>query len=153
MSARPSKGLTWGSYNLDLLADGRQSWQILIELRSGSTLYVDATLSPSASDHAPVPIKVFDEDVWSGTQFNDLAIQKLPNGRNIWSLLQGQEPSTVTDRFEIGGLKAAVLALFSAFGASWTENLYQFNGLDVTDPYVPGKGLLNSVDRNYRFDW
>jgi len=136
-------GLTWGTYILDHAADGWQSRRVRIDVRSGSTLYVRATLSPLTSDQAPAPVTVAGEDVWFGTQFNDLAIHQLPNGRNIWSLLQGQEPSTVTNRLEIGGLGTAVPALFSAFGASWTENQYQFNGLDVTNPYVPGLPLIN----------
>ncbi|HYL13580.1 MAG TPA: carboxypeptidase regulatory-like domain-containing protein [Terriglobales bacterium] len=136
-------GLTSGSYSLYLAADGRQNRRILIEIRSDSTLYVRTTLSPLASDQAPTPIQVLDEDVWFGDQFSDFAMQQLPNGRNIWSLLQGQEASTVTNRLEIGGLEAAVPALFAALGASWTENQYQFNGLDVTDPYLPGLPLIN----------
>lgn len=136
-------GLTWGSYNIDLAADGWQNERIRVDLRSDSTLYVPATLSPPSGDKAPARVEPVDGDVWFGTQFNDLAIQKLPNGRDIWSLLQGQEASTVTNRFEIGGLQTAVPALFTAHGASWTENQYQFNGLDVTDPYVPGLPLIN----------
>ena len=136
-------GLTWGTYTLDLAADGWQSRQVLIEVRSESSLYLRITLSPLASDQAPARVEVVDEDVWFGTQFNDFAIRQLPNGRDLWSLLQGQEPSTVTNRFEISGLETAVPALFSALGASWTENQYQFNGLDVTNPYVPGLPLIN----------
>ena len=34
-------------------------------------------------------------------------------------------------------------ALFSAFGASWTENQFRWNGLDVTDPYQPGLSDIN----------
>jgi len=136
-------GLTFGSYSLDLAADGWQSSRALIEVRSDSTLYLRTTLSPLASDRAKAPVEIVDEDVWFGTQFGDFAIQQLPNGRNIWSLLQGQEASTVTNRFEIGGLETAVPALFSALGASWTENQYLYNGLDVTDPYVPGLPLIN----------
>ncbi len=136
-------GLTWGTYNLDLSADGWKSRRVVIGVRSGSTLNVRATLSPLASDQATVPVQVNDEDVWFGTQFDNFSIWQLPNGRNIWSLLQGQEASTVTDRFEIGGLRTSVPALFSAFGASWTENQYGFNGLDVTDPYIPGLPLIN----------
>ena len=136
-------GITWGLYRLDLGANGWQSRQLLVEVRSGSTVYVRATLSPMASDEAQDPVEVLEEDVWFGTQFGDLAIQRLPNGRNIWSLLQGQEPSTVTNRFEIAGVDTATPALFSAFGASWTENQYQYNGLDVTNPYLPGTPLIN----------
>src|SRR5271169_2605116 len=136
-------GLTWGTYHLQLAADGWQSSLIVIEVRSGSTLHVGATLSPLAGDQAVPRVLVRDQDVRFGTQFNNFTMRKLPNGRNIWSLLQGQEPSTVTDRFEIGGMATAVPALFSAFGASWTENQYLFNGLDVTNPYVPGLPLIN----------
>ncbi len=140
-------GLAWGSYSLELTADGWKSRQVAIEVRSDSTLHIHATLVPLAGDQAPPSAKVVDEDTWFGTQFGNFAIQKLPNGRNVWSLLQNLEPSTVTNRFEIGGLETAVPALFSALGASWTENQYLFNGLDVTDPYVPGLPLINpSID-------
>jgi hypothetical protein len=44
---------------------------------------------------------------------------------------------------EIGGTETAVPALFSALGTSWTENQYRLNGLDVTDPYIPGLPLIN----------
>ena len=39
-------GITWGLYRLDLGANGWQSRQLLVEVRSGSTAYVRATLSP-----------------------------------------------------------------------------------------------------------
>jgi hypothetical protein len=136
-------GLIWGPYRIDLAADGWQNGRIRVDLRSDRTLYVRGTLSLPSGDQAPSLVEPVDEDVWFGTQFNNPAIQKLPNGRDIWSLLQGQEPSTVTNRFEIGGLETAVPALFAAHGASWTETQYQFNGLDVTDPYVPGLPLIN----------
>jgi hypothetical protein len=97
----------------------------------------------AGSEQAPPRSQVVDEDVWFGTNFTDFALHQLPNGRNIWSLLQGQEPSTVTNRLEIGGTETAVPALFSAFGASWTENQFRLNGLDVTDPYQPGLPDMN----------
>jgi hypothetical protein len=136
-------GLTWGLYSLYIAADGWNPRRIAVDIRCNSTVYVRAKLAPQGGDPPTAPVETLDEDVWFGTQFNHLDIQKLPNGRNIWSLLQGQEPSTVTNRFEIGGLETAVPALFSALGASWTENQYLFNGLDVTDPYVPGLPLIN----------
>jgi hypothetical protein len=104
-------GLTWGTYNLDLTEIGWQSRRIRIDVRSGTTLYVDATLSPQANDQAQAAVNVTDEDVWIGTQFDHFSVQHLSNGRNIWSLLQGQEPSTVTNR-QVGRW-AAVPALFS----------------------------------------
>ena len=136
-------GLAWGGYTLDIAADNWQSRQIRIEIRPDSTLYLSTALVAVGSEEVPFRSQMVDGDVWYGTNFTDLAIKQLPNGRNIWSLLQGQEPSTVTNRFEIGGTETAVPALFSAFGASWTENQYRLNGLDVTDPYSPGLPLIN----------
>jgi hypothetical protein len=72
-----------------------------------------------------------------------LQLAGLPNARNIWSLLQTQEPSTVTDRIDVAGLEIGEDALFGAQGASWTENQYRLNGLNVTDPYLPGFPLLD----------
>lgn len=137
----PSLG--WGSYELEFSADGWQSRQLHIELRPSSTLNVNVVLVAAGSEQAPPRSQVVDEDVWFGTNFTDFALQQLPNGRNIWSLLQGQEPSTVTNRLEIGGTETALPALFSALGASWTENQFRLNGLDVTDPYQPGVPDMN----------
>jgi hypothetical protein len=79
---------------------------------------------------------------WS-TSFSETSLESLPTSRNIWSLLQSQDPSTVTNRLDIGGLQTGVPALFGAVGASWTENQYRLNGFDVTDPYIPGIPLID----------
>lgn len=136
-------GLPWGAYDLEFSAEGWQKRSLSIELRPGSTLDVNAELSPASSDQPQPRSRIVDEDIWFGTNFTKFNLQQLPNGRNIWSLLQTQEPSTVTNRFEIGGTQTAVPALFSAFGASWTENQFRWNGLDVTDPYQPGLPDIN----------
>lgn len=136
-------GLRWGAYDLQFSADGWQKRTFSIELRPSSTLDVSAELSPASSDQPQPRSQVMEEDIWFGTNFANFNLQQLPNGRNIWSLLQTQEPSTVTNRFDIAGTETAVPALFSAFGASWTENQYRWNGLDVTDPYQPGLPDIN----------
>src|SRR5215469_4305257 len=84
-----------------------------------------------------------DEKLSWGTRFSDTSLESLPNARNIWSLLQSQDPSTVTNRLDVGGLQTGVPALFGAVGASWTENQYRLNGFDVTDPYLPGVPMIN----------
>ena len=78
-----------------------------------------------------------------GTRFSDTSLESLPNARNLWSLLQSQDPSIVTNRLDVGGLQTGVPALFGAVGASWTENQYRLNGFDVTDPYLPGIPLID----------
>ena len=136
-------GLPWGTYEVEFSADGWHSRKLQVDLRPDSTLAVNVALADASSEESPPRSQVVDQDLWFGTNFANFNIRQLPNGRNIWSLLQGQEPSTVTNRMEIGGTQTAVPALFSAFGASWTENEYRLNGLDVTDPYQTGLPDVN----------
>jgi hypothetical protein len=110
-------GLVWGDYTIDIAADGWKARQASITLRPDGTVYVNTTLVPPGSDQVPPRIQIVDDDVWYGTNFTPFSTQRLPNGRSVWSLLQGQEPSTVTNRFEVGEAEPAVPALFSAFGA------------------------------------
>ncbi len=125
------------------LTFSRPDWgtrQILhLQLRCDSTVEVKIVLYPSADTPShPKPAEITNGLPWWGTQFGELQIEDLPNARNIWSLLQTQEPSTVTNRIDVAGLETGEPALFGALGASWTENRYTFNGLNVTDPYQPG---------------
>ena len=70
-------------------------------------------------------------------------MHNLPTTRRIWSLLENQETSTVTSRLDTGGLETGRRELFGSRGLSWTENEYSLNGLDVTDPYLPGRPLTD----------
>src|SRR5579864_2221056 len=116
-----------------------------LQLRCESTLEIKLVLYSAADPpRHPAPPEITDELPWWGTLFGQLQLEDLPNARNIWSLLQTQEPSTVTSRIAIGGLETGEPALFGALGASWTENQYTLNGLNVTDPYQPGLPLLEA---------
>lgn len=115
-----------------------------VQLRCDSTLQVRLTLYLAADPpRRPAQPEISDQLPWWGTQFGQSQLENLPNARNIWSPLQTQEPSTVTSRIDIAGLETGEPALFGALGASWTENQYSFNGLNVTDPYQPGFPLLD----------
>lgn len=61
----------------------------------------------------------------------------------MWSLLESQTPSVVTNRIDVGGLETGIPALFGALGASWTQNQYRINGFNITDPYIPGRPLAD----------
>ena len=140
-------GLPCGDhYALSLSRSGWQTRRIRhLQLRCESALQVTVTLYPAAepapAHHAPP--EMIEQSPWWGVQFGRLQIEDLPNARNLWSLLQTQEPATVTSRIDIAGLETGEPALFGALGASWTENQYRFNGLNITDPYQPGIPLLD----------
>jgi len=69
-------------------------------------------------------------------------LEELPSPLNIWSLLQNQEPSTVTNHVDEGGFQTGLIGLAGAHGNSWSQNSYRLNGLNVTNPYEPGKPLV-----------
>jgi len=69
-------------------------------------------------------------------------IEALPSGNTVWSLVQNQDFSATTNRFDVGGMRASEPALFSSRGSvSWTQTRYLINGMDVTDPYLAGAPL------------
>jgi len=139
-------GIPPGSYTLEATApDGRSVTRRHLEIRSMATLELNLTVSSSmATPLRTTPqTRAIDREVSWGTQFGAFSISKLPIARNVWAVLESQEPSTVTDRLDVGGLRTGEAALFGALGASWTENQYELNGFNVTDPYQPGRPLAD----------
>ncbi len=94
------------------LAFSRAGWETRrvshLQLRCNSTVQVRVVLDSAAEPpRHRAPPEITDESPWWGTQFGQLQLTDLPNARNIWSLLQAQEPATVTDRIDVGGMDAA----------------------------------------------
>lgn len=135
-------GLAPGVYKLRVSVSEPPMEQVTaVQVRSAGTVDVTIVLSPGDVPHeAPRP---FERSIWWGSQFDNLAMHDLPTTRRIWSLLENQETSTVTEHIDIGGLETGTLPRFSAEGASWTANEYLLNGVDVTDPYIPGSPLVD----------
>ena len=141
-------GLATGSCTLVFSLKGFQSIRKShLEVHPGSTLELIVSLAPpgapAGTAGAGRRVRVLERNVEWGTAFGDFAIDMLPNARNVWSLLESQDPSTVTNRLDVGGLDTGFPALWGALGASWAESRYTMNGFDVTDPYIPGRPLLD----------
>jgi Carboxypeptidase regulatory-like domain len=136
-------GLSPGAYTLDLSLSGWQSKRVFhLDVRAASTLDLSLALSPARSSvQTNASPHLLDRGVEWGMGFGSLSMPKLPTPRRVWSLLESQETSTVTDKLDIGGLETGRPALFGALGASWTENQYTLDGFNVTDPYIPGRPL------------
>jgi hypothetical protein len=133
-----------GLYTLDIALSGWQSKRLTkVEARAYGTIEIDVALSQTdAVSGRKAPSRGLDREVRWGRLFGQSTFQKLPSTRSVWSILESQEPSTVTDVLDIGGLKVGRPALSSAHGASWTETEYLFDGFNVTDPYAPGRPLF-----------
>src|SRR5262249_6123518 len=68
-------------------------------------------------------------DLWS-CQLNrsdQVGINGLPSARNIWYLLQFQDPSSVTDHIDEGGMQTGVIQLVGVHGGTWTQNSYTWD--------------------------
>lgn len=140
-------GLPAGVYSLELTLPGWQGQHFShLTIEASRTLDVNVVLMPAP----PTPDnkqfrspQLLDRDVLVGRRFGQVSMHELPTTRRIWSLVENQEPSTVTDRLDTGGLETGRRELFGARGVSWTENQYTLNGFDVTDPYLPGRPLTD----------
>ncbi len=139
-------GLPAGVYSLELNLPGWQGRRFShLNIDAARTLDVNILLMPALPTLSRLirSLQLFDRDVLVGRQFGQVSMHELPTARRIWSLLENQETSTVTDRLDTGGLETGRRALFGARGVSWTENEYSLNGFDVTDPYLPGRPLTD----------
>lgn len=107
--------------------------------------YLTAVIFLSAFLHRSVAFSQCDTPAgtWWGSDFGELEIDHLPNTRRISSLLENQDPFTVTEPFDTGGLQTGAQPIFGTLGSSWTENRYFLAGTDVTDPYWGGRALLD----------
>jgi len=137
-------GLPAGVYSLELT---RQGWQGKhssdLTIEAARTLDINMVLLPDRQTlNKQIPVfEMTDRDVFVARRFGEVQMHGLPTTRRIWSLLENQETSTVTAKFDTGGLETGTRELFGARGVLWTENQYNLNGLNVTDPYLPGLPL------------
>ena len=139
-------GLPAGVYSIELALPGWQRQHFShLTIDAGRTLDVNIVLPPvrPAVSKQLRSLQFIDRDVLVERRFGQVSMHELPTTRRIWSLLENQETSTVTDRLDTGGLETGRRELFGARGLSWTENEYSLNGFDVTDPYLPGRPLTD----------
>ncbi len=69
-------------------------------------------------------------------------LQTLPLSPGFWGIVQSLEPTSVIEPLDFGGLAADFLPLVSFEAGSWTGIGYRFNGLNVSDPYQPGRAIF-----------
>ena len=139
-------GLPPGSYKITAAASGYASLENeIIYLNPGQTIYMEINLSTRDSldiSSADLLLMDYTNSVYQ-TILNDTQIHDFPLAHNIWSLIENMDLSATTNRIDVGGIWNNYPALYSARGSSsWTQNIYQLNGMDITDPFETGRPLL-----------
>jgi hypothetical protein len=69
-------------------------------------------------------------------------LRDLPGSRDVFSLLETSEPLTIAASWDGGGLYTGEAGRLLAPGASWTQTVFQLDGLDVSDPLAGGRPLI-----------
>jgi len=147
-----------GAYRFPSLAPGR--YTITFELSgfrkltrsdvfvsSGGVATVDATLEVGTINETvevagpPALVDVTRTDLV--TTVDGGALQKLPAGRDAFTVLQTLVPQVVFDREDVGGSEGGRFHVFSANGSTWRQNTYAFNGMDVLDPAMTGSATYD----------
>jgi hypothetical protein len=66
----------------------------------------------------------------------------IPWTYSLHGVLQQCEPSAVVEPLDYGGAASAAVPLVSLDVSTWTGTFFRYHGLDVNDPYQPGRPLL-----------
>ena len=105
-------GLPAGVYSLELALPGWQGQHFShLTVDAARTLDVNILLQPArptVSKHLR-SFQFLDRDILVGRRFGQVSMHELPTTRRIWSLVENQETSTVTDRLDTDGLEMVLL--------------------------------------------
>lgn len=99
-------------------------------------------LSCPAFVSAQSPASSLDQSRPVVTDYSQSLLRDLPSADNPFSVLEVLQPTLITDRFTGGGLSLGQPARVGGFGPSWTQTLFQVDGVNITDPTGSGMPLL-----------
>lgn len=119
---------------------------IKISLNITTTINVTMQIAPMAETivvtaESPV-VDVKSTNV--GVTFDKELLDKVPNARDVWVLLE-EAPGMVMDRFNVGGSESGQQSGFSA-GTGDMQNQYNFDGIDITDMAATGAATYFAYD-------
>ena len=140
-----------GEYELQFHKENFPSYRLRsLQVRGGCGSVVDVQMEerPTEPQATVLTWERRTSSLWSCdvNRFDRTRIEDLPGARNIWNLLQTQYPSSITERVDEGGIQTGIIQLLGVHGGTWTQNGYRWDGVNVTDPYEPGKPLTYPAD-------
>lgn len=145
-------GLPPGEYELTFRKDTFPEHQMrAVLVRAGCETTADIEMEGRGSPRQP-PIVVEQPKIpsrfWTCVVhvFDRQAMERFPSTGNIWNLLQNRDPSSVTQSIDEGGIRTGMIQLVGGYGNTWTQTGYRWDGLNITNPYEPGKPLTYAAD-------
>lgn len=118
-----------------------------IQVQDGCTSSIVLEINQTKSAEPATVVLAWSDrpsDPWAsdqGSRFDGPRMESLPSARDVWALLQNNDVSTVINHLDEGGFQTGVPLLVGVHGGTWTQNGYRWDGLNITDPYSPGKPL------------
>lgn len=142
--------LSPGTYSLKAeLAGYGTATRSGVGVRVAANADVTMTLNPSVSESITVTAEAPLLDARkAGTAINvpRVELEKIPTSRDPWTILQ-QAPSVQVDRINVGGNQSGQQSVYDAKGASFADNTWNVDGVNITD-----MGATGASPTYYDFD-
>ena len=131
-------GLAPDLYDIAVDIAGHAAARVEIRLEAREVVRLDATLLPSGKGMSRIEIT----DRWrqgEGVTFDRRWTSALPEGDDVWRLLETAAPFVVADRMDNGGLGAGRSALVGSRAASWTSTTVSLGEVLIGPPGRTGQ--------------
>jgi hypothetical protein len=120
-----------------------------VQVSVGGSVNLEITLKPTLAEEfvvvADTPV-VDTKKTGNDTTFNREYLDKVPSGRDPWVMIE-QTPGIDNDRINIAGSESGQQTGFFARGAAFTDNAWNYDGVNATDPLS-----LGATPTYYDFD-
>ncbi len=111
-----------------------------VRVSTGGEVQLEITLRPTLAEEfvvvADTPV-VDTKKTGNESTFNREYLDKVPSGRDPWVIIE-QTPGVDNDRVNIAGSESGQQTGFFARGASDTDNAWNYDGVNATDPLSLG---------------
>jgi hypothetical protein len=133
-----SATLPYGRYRLSREIRSAQSSGVTLFVAPLQTARVDLILDTSGVIRVMQLAPARMPGIWA----DDTSGRRFPEAFSLTGVLLSREPSSVTEPLNFVGLSDNQLAVESQRGFSWTNTQYRLHGMDATDSYQPGLGVV-----------
>ena len=139
-------GVYSATFSIDGFTEVRQED---VRVSTGGEVQLEITLRPTLSEEfivvADTPV-VDTRKTGNESTFNREYLDKVPSGRDPWVIIE-QTPGIDNDRVNVAGSESGQQTGFFARGASFTDNAWNYDGVNATDPLS-----LGATPTYYDFD-